>query len=294
MGRMSPPPAETEITAGLASALIAAQFPEWAGRAIGERFEGWDNVTFRLGTDLAVRMPRLAVAAKLAAVEHTWLPRLSSAWGFAAPIPLAVGAAGLSYPWAWSVVPWIDGIVAAHAPLDAAGRTDLGRALAQLHVPSPPDAPVCPWRATPLKARRSDFLDTLGSTPLDDIDRAKALDIYDAGANLTPPAPVWTHLDLHGLNIVASNGRLGGILDWGEMSGSDFAADLGQAWVLVGEAGFGDVLAGYDRALGADDVVRITAHAIDAATRLALSSAREHTEPAARALAELGAGVAPQ
>lgn len=285
---MAYPPAETEITARLASELIAAQFPEWDRRAIGERFEGWDNVTFRLGMDLAVRMPRLAVAAELAAVEHTWLPRLSGAWGFAAPVPLAVGAAGLGYPWSWSVVPWIDGIVAASAPLNAMGRVDLGRALAQLHVPSPPDAPVCPWRATSLTARRSDFLETLGSEALEGIDRGRALGIYDAGADVTPPAPVWTHLDVHGLNVVTREGRLTGILDWGEMSGSDFAADLGQAWVLVGEAGFGDVLAGYAGDLGAGDLIRIRAHAVDAATRLALSSALEHGRAAARALAELG------
>jgi aminoglycoside phosphotransferase (APT) family kinase protein len=88
--------------------------------------------------------------------------------------------------------------------------------------------------------------------------------------------------------ILTSGGRPAGILDWGEMSGSDFAVDLGQAWVLVGEEGFGDVLEGYDRELGADDGVRIAAHAIDAATRLALSSALEHKEPATRALTELG------
>jgi aminoglycoside phosphotransferase (APT) family kinase protein len=291
---MAYPPAEAEITARLVAELIAAQFPAWAGRRIGERFEGWDNVTFRLGDDLAVRMPRLAIAAELAHVEHTWLPRLSSAWRFAAPVPLAVGDADLGYPWAWSVVPWIDGIVAAHPPLDAMGRADLGRALSDVHAPSPPDAPVCPWRATSLIARRPDFIETLGSTPLDGVDRARALAVYDAGADLTPPAPVWTHLDVHGLNIVTRGGRLAGILDWGEMSGSDFAADLGQAWVLVGEAGFDDVLAGYDRALGPDDVVRIMAHAIDAATRLASSSAPEHKETAARVLAELGVGVAPQ
>jgi len=291
---MAYPPAEAEITARLAAELIAAQFPAWAGRAIGERFEGWDNVTFRLGDDLALRMPRLAVAADLAHVEHAWLPRLSSAWRFAAPVPLAVGDADLGYPWSWSVVPWIDGIVAAHAPLDAMGRAALGRALSDVHVPSPPDAPVCPWRATPLIARRPDFLGTLGSKALDGIDRAKALEIYDAGADVTPPAPVWTHLDVHGLNIVTRDGRLAGILDWGEMSGSDFAADLGQAWVLVGEAGFDDVLEGYGADVRGDDATRLTSHAVDTAVRLASSSAPEHKETAARALAELGVRVAPR
>jgi len=285
---MAYPPAEAEITARLASELIAAQFPEWAGRAIGERFEGWDNLTFRLGADLAVRMPRLAVAAALADIEHTWLPRLSGAWGFAAPVPLAVGDAGLGYPWSWSVVPWIDGVVAAHAPLTSAGRADLGRALAQLHVPSPPDAPVCPWRATPLPAHRPDFVATLEASALEGGARDEALAIYDAGADIAPPAPVWTHLDVHGLNILTHDGRLAGILDWGEMSGGDFAADLGQAWVLVGEAGFADVLAGYDRDLSAGDLVRMRAHAVDAATRLAHASAREHAHSATRALAELG------
>ena len=293
---MAHPPAEAEITARLASDLVAAQFPaaqfpEWAGRDIGDRFEGWDNVTFRLGDDLAVRMPRLAVAAELAQVEHTWLQVLSCDWTFAAPVPLAVGAPALGYPWAWSVVPWIEGVVAAHAPLNAAGRTQLGEALAQLHVPSPPDAPVCPWRATPLAARRSDFLATLESAALDDVDRDGAVAIYDEGAALTPPAAMWVHLDLHGLNVVTQGGALAGIIDWGEMSGGDFAADLGQALVLVGEAGMADVLAGYGARIVGDDATRLKAHAVDAAVRLASSSNPAHSEPGRRALAELGVGA---
>ena len=55
---MMPSVEKTAITADLASRLVAAQFPQWAGLPV-RRVEpgGWDNVTFRLGADLSVRLP---------------------------------------------------------------------------------------------------------------------------------------------------------------------------------------------------------------------------------------------
>src|SRR2546426_3708113 len=46
------------ITPELVSRLVAAQFPEWADLAVTPvELDGWDNTTFRLGEDLAVRLP---------------------------------------------------------------------------------------------------------------------------------------------------------------------------------------------------------------------------------------------
>jgi aminoglycoside phosphotransferase (APT) family kinase protein len=55
---MVPSVEKTAITADLAALLIAAQFPHWAALPV-RRVEpgGWDNVTFRLGADLSVRLP---------------------------------------------------------------------------------------------------------------------------------------------------------------------------------------------------------------------------------------------
>ncbi len=47
-----------EITEGLVRRLVDAQFPQWAGLPVtGVPRQGNDNRTFRLGSDLAVRLP---------------------------------------------------------------------------------------------------------------------------------------------------------------------------------------------------------------------------------------------
>jgi aminoglycoside phosphotransferase (APT) family kinase protein len=55
---MMPSVDKAAITAELAAGLVRDQFPQWAGLPV-RRVEpgGWDNVTFRLGADLSVRLP---------------------------------------------------------------------------------------------------------------------------------------------------------------------------------------------------------------------------------------------
>ena len=49
------------IDAALVQRLVTAQFPQWAGLPIiPVEHQGWDNRTFRLGPDLAVRLPSAA------------------------------------------------------------------------------------------------------------------------------------------------------------------------------------------------------------------------------------------
>jgi hypothetical protein len=54
---MMPSVGKAAITADLVSGLIRAHFPQWAGLPV-RRVEpgGWDNVTFRLGADMSVRL----------------------------------------------------------------------------------------------------------------------------------------------------------------------------------------------------------------------------------------------
>jgi len=47
--------------------------------------------------------------------------------------------------------------------------------------------------------------------------------------------PVWLHGDLHPGNIVALNGAITGVIDWGDMKGGDAATDLACAWMLLPE-----------------------------------------------------------
>jgi len=108
--------------------LLAAQFPRWADLAISAvASAGTDNAIYRLGDDLAVRLPRIRGAARDVDAEHRWLPRLAPHLPLAIPVPLARGIPAEGYPYPWSVHRWLDGEDAAAAPV-----TDLGEAVTAL------------------------------------------------------------------------------------------------------------------------------------------------------------------
>ncbi|MFD5098943.1 hypothetical protein [Streptomyces albidochromogenes] len=55
---------EVDIDASLVARLISAQFPQWADPPIrAAASSSTDDVSFRLGTDLAARLPRTPWAA---------------------------------------------------------------------------------------------------------------------------------------------------------------------------------------------------------------------------------------
>ena len=61
----------------LVRALLQAQHPDLADLELRDVNGGWDNQLWRLGDELAVRMPRTERAPALLAVEQTWLPVVS-------------------------------------------------------------------------------------------------------------------------------------------------------------------------------------------------------------------------
>src|SRR5262249_28110215 len=94
--------------------LLGAQFPRWAGLPLAPVGSGgWDNVIFRLGDDLAVRLPRRARGAGPAGREPRWLPLLAPHLPLPVPVPLGRGVPGEGYPWPWSVCRWLPGETAA-------------------------------------------------------------------------------------------------------------------------------------------------------------------------------------
>lgn len=60
-----------EITADVATRLIAAQFPQWAGLPVTPvTLNGQDNTTFRLGEELSLRLPYTDGGIAQPAKEH--------------------------------------------------------------------------------------------------------------------------------------------------------------------------------------------------------------------------------
>ena len=230
------PPAEIAIDARLVQTLLLEQHSDLAHLPLIPVGEGWDNAVFRLGDDLAVRLPRREVTASLMSHEQRWLPELAPRLPLPVPIPVRIGCAGAGFPWSWSVVRWFDGRSALTAPptdMRAAAVT-LGEFLRALHQPAPADAPRSAWRSIPLDARTPrlhENLDRLGDT----VSRERVLALWDRLV-VTPRwagPPMWLHGDLHPGNLLIHKGTLSAVIDFGDVAAGDPATDLAVMWMLL-------------------------------------------------------------
>ena len=147
---------EVDTDASLVRRLLAAQFPQWADLPIEPvHSAGTDNAIYRLGHDMAVRLPRIHRATGQVDKEHQWLPRLAPLLPLIIPVPLAKGEPAEGYPWHWSVYRWLEGENATLEriadPLQAA--TVLAQFVAALQridpTGGPPSGPHNFFRSTP-------------------------------------------------------------------------------------------------------------------------------------------------
>jgi aminoglycoside phosphotransferase (APT) family kinase protein len=246
--------ADIDIDVPLVRRLIATQHPDLAGK-ITFFDHGWDNELFRLGDDLLVRLPRREAAAGLIVHEQRWLPELARRLDVAVPAPVRIGHPDTDFPWAWSVVPWFDGIPAASAPPGERGRlvVDLARFVSQLHGPAPADAPVNPVRGVPLVRRDPTMQKRLerGLLP-------RSGELAELWARLVSVPdwagpPVWLHGDLHPMNLVLDGtGQLSAVIDFGDLCAGDPATDLAVAWLTFDPDDRADFRARVDATAGYD------------------------------------------
>lgn len=228
------PAAEVSVSVDVVRRLLAEQHPDLAGLPVEVMANGWDNLVCRLGDEFLVRLPRRAMAAELVAHEQRWLPQLAGRLPLPVPAPVRVGQPTARYPWPWSVVPFLPGRIAARSEPDDpwSAAATLGGFLDELHVPAPSAAPVHRARGIPLAGRAEGVL--AGLAHVDPDERATALRIWETAA--TAPAwdgpPVWLHGDLHPANILVDRGRVSAVIDFGDITSGDPAADLSAAWML--------------------------------------------------------------
>lgn len=231
---------EVDIDAPLVARLLAEQFPRWAGRPVRVvTSSGTDNVTFRVGADLAVRLPRAAFAQGQVEKDLTWLPRLAPQLPLAVPQPLAIGSPNEEFPFTWGLYRWLEGTPFQRDQLtdpSAAARelAEFVRCLQKIDVtgaPIPPDDPVC--RGTPLAPRDGLFRAAVEELR-DEFDTGLVLTAWEAslavGAWDGPPR--WIHGDLMPGNVLVADGRLVAVIDFATARAADPAADLLAAWYL--------------------------------------------------------------
>ena len=236
--------AVVHIDASLVTHLVSAQFPQWAGLPVRRvELDGWDNRTFRLGTDKLVRLPSAGAYAAQVAKEHRWLPVLAPRLPLPIPVPLAVGAPGDGYPWSWSVYRWLEGEAAETTDVDdwrEFAETLAGFLLA-LHRLDTTDGPAPGehnfFRGGSLAVYDRETrhaIDVLG----DRVDAATVTAVWEAAlASRWHRPPVWVHGDVSAGNLLVRRGRLSAVIDFGSSAVGDPACDLVIAWTLLRGAG---------------------------------------------------------
>ncbi|HEV3268408.1 MAG TPA: aminoglycoside phosphotransferase family protein [Acidimicrobiales bacterium] len=226
---MSWPPAELVIDAALVESLLASQFPHLSELDCRHVAEGFDNSLWRLGDDLVVRVPRRAAAVELTLNELRWLPNVAAHVTLRTPLPLLEGVPDQGYPWHWSITSWIEGVPGDQIDLDDNG--DAAEALAtflrEIHVDAPTDAPRNPVRGVTLSARTDIFKERLAQVK-SLIEGEPLLDLWDecVAAPTWSSSPRWLHGDFHPANTVYRDGKLVGVVDFGDLCAGDPATDL--------------------------------------------------------------------
>ena len=255
----------------LVRALLREQHPDLAGMTLRAVDGGWDNRMWRLGTDLAVRLPRTPRAPGLLRTEQRWLPLLAPDLPLPVPVPVRVGEPSERFPRTWTVTRWVAGEPADRAPVTSPrAAAALAGFLRALHRTAPAGAPVSPDRGGPLQALAPGFGEWLAVIAGRDATAGLRRVWAEAvAAPAWPGAPVWLHADLHPANVIVSGGTLSGVIDSGDMCTGDPAADLAAAWVLL-PAGAAPRF--FDDYAGADDATVRRARGWAALRALALIS----------------------
>jgi aminoglycoside phosphotransferase (APT) family kinase protein len=222
---------ELELDEELVRRLLVEQFPEWCELPLRRvRPDGTVNAIFRLGDELAVRLPRRRGPTEPGGKEFEWLPRLAPQLPVEIPLPVAQGRPSDAYPWFWEIHAWVEGDTLPVDEVDTIqAARDLAALVGALQRIDPAGAP--PGRGIPLAERAEQmtwWFDRFEGDP-------RARTEWERIVANAPPwdgPPAWHHGDLDARNWIVRDGRISGVIDWGSMGVGDPACDVMVAWKL--------------------------------------------------------------
>ena len=242
--------AEVSISAELARALIAEQFPQLAPDRVDLLGVGWDNSAFLVDGETVFRFPRRQMGADLLENEIRVLPMLASRLPLAVPNPKYVGRATDRFPWDFAGYRRLGGRTACALVMSdlqrIAAATMIASFLAALHslplesgrkvgVPGDTLGRLDAVRRVPQAHERVEKLEQQGL--LVDGRRYHRL-IDETGHARLPRETSLVHGDLYVRHLMVSEDALPcGVIDWGDVHLGDIALDLSIAHSFLPPAG---------------------------------------------------------
>ncbi len=234
---------EIPITSRQARRLIEGHFPELSPARVVLLGGGWDNTVFLVNGEWVFRFPRRHIAVGLMQAEAAVLPRLAPHLPLPIPVPRFVTKPDSGVPPLFSGYRWIEGTPSCRADLDADGRGRLAIPLAgflrTLHGMSYAEAsdwglPGDRFRRLDLESRKAPLVRVLESLQQAGITGGPApwrRILEGTPRSYRSEQTVLVHGDLHGCQLLISEeGRLSGVIDWGDVHLGDPAVDLAVAW----------------------------------------------------------------
>lgn len=277
---------EIPVDETLVRSLLKRQRPEWADLPLSPAGAGTDNTMYRLGDDLLVRLPRTADKGQSVRKEQKWLPRLAPFLACPIPEPVHAGRPTDVFPLVWSVYRWIDGEEAGPDTVQdwAAFGTDLATVVRALHgidLMGATRADDLSWyrggSLGPCDQWISGCLDDCRTTVGSELDVDYLEQLWRAALTLPEPSGphVWLHGDLKPTNLLAREGKLHAVIDFGGLSVGFPDAEHSTLWDLPPQA-----RQAYWDTLNFDDVTWARARAWAIAVGVSGISYYWHTFPA--------------
>lgn len=226
-----------EITSELVRRLVDSQFPQWRNLDIRPvEKSGHDNRTYRLGNEMTVRLPSHERYASAVEKELTWLPIFKPLLTLPIPVPIAKGEPSNEYPLPWSINQWIDGDTVTHDNIHDLNEfaEELAKFLKELEA-------IDASRGIPAGVQNfhrggnlavydhdtRSIIETLSGQ----YDQKVLTKIWELSLATTyQSAPLWLHGDVSVGNLLARDGSLCGVIDFGTMGVGDPSSDLVMAW----------------------------------------------------------------
>jgi aminoglycoside phosphotransferase (APT) family kinase protein len=229
--------AEWEVSEELAHKLINSQFPQLASKSVKKLGHGWDNTVFLVGAEYVFRFPRREVAIKRLMMEGKILPKLKDYVSIAYSLPMFFGEGDYEYPAPFLGYPYLSGEfpIGLTDKQRALSATTLAQFLKSLHA-----FPVKIAQENGVqhdhrdmtdiamrKEKMHKFISDLALHFCEEDYRTISNYLEQLRTERVKQKYVFLHGDLHFKNmLVDDNGRISGIIDWGDINIGHPACDL--------------------------------------------------------------------